>query len=335
MSRKKVTLITGANGEIGNALINYLSKSTDKLVISLDLQPMNNLSKVIQHFTGSILDKELIKHIDAEYEITEIYHLAAILSTKAEFSPIIANDVNVNGTLNLIDLAITQATMSNNPVKFFFPSSIAVYGINKKAYQAPIKEDEFLFPKTIYGMNKLYAEQLGVYFSNNYHEISNDFSEGLLDFRAIRFPGLISISTIPSGGTSDYLPEMLHAANNNTPYTCFVNKASQLPFMVMPDAIEAIIKLMSIEKNNLNHCIYNIAAFNPAVKEFYEKLNIYYPDFKMSYEINIKRQEMVDSWPSSVDCSRALYDWDWSPKHNFDSAFSHYFIPQLKSIPNV
>ena len=100
MSRKKVTLITGANGEIGNALINYLSKSTDKLVISLDLQPVNNLSKVIQHFTGSILDKELIKHIDAEYEITEIYHLAAILSTKAEFSPIIANDVNVNGTLN-------------------------------------------------------------------------------------------------------------------------------------------------------------------------------------------------------------------------------------------
>ena len=335
MSRKKVTLITGANGEIGTELINYFSKSTDKSIISLDLQPIKNSSKVDNHFTGSILDQELIKHIDAEYEINEIYHLAAILSTKAEFSPIVANDVNVNGTLNLINLAITQATMSNNPVKFFFPSSIAVYGIENKNYKPSIKEDEFLFPKTIYGMNKLYAEQLGCYFSKNYHEISKDFSKDLLDFRSIRFPGLISIATLPTGGTSDYLPEMLHAANNNNQYTCFVNEVSQLPFMVMPDAIEAIIKLMSVNKENLNHCIYNISAFNPTVKDFYKKLLIYYPNFNIEYKINTRRQNMVDGWPSNVDSSRALYDWDWTPKYNFDSAFSHYFIPQLKSIQNV
>lgn len=331
MSRKKVTLITGANGEIGTELINYFSKSTDKNIISLDLQPLNNSSKVQSHFTASILDKEILKHIDAEYEITEIYHLAAILSTKAEFSPIIANDVNVNGTLNLINLAINQATMSNNPVKFFFPSSIAVYGLEDKNYKKSVKENEFLFPKTMYGMNKLYSEQLGVYFENNYHEISKDFSKGLLDFRAIRFPGLISIVTLPTGGTSDYLPEMLHAANDNNLYTCFVNELAQLPFMVMPDAIEAIIKLMSIDKTNLNHSIYNISAFNPSVQEFYNKLVMYYPNFNITYDINNRRQDMVDGWPSNVDTSRAKYDWDWKPKYNFDSAFSHYFIPQLKS----
>ena len=181
-------------------------------------------------------------------------------------------------------------------------------------------------------MNKLYAEQLGVYFANNYHQISKDFSPGLLDFRAIRFPGLISVSTVPSGGTSDYLPEMLHAANNNKSYTCFVNANSQLPFMVMDDAIKAIIKLMAIEKVHLNHHIYNISAFNPTVEEFYKKLIIYYNNFNISYKINDRRQEMVDSWPSSVDCSRALYDWDWKPLYNFDVAFSEYFIPKLKSI---
>ena len=331
MSRKKVILITGSNGEIGKNLIDYFAKHQDKAIVSLDLQPTNNQNKVFNHITGSILDKELLENINADYEIDEIYHLAAILSTKAEFSPIIANDVNVNGTVNLIKLAIDQAVMSAKPVKFFFPSSIAIYGGINHGYNQPIKEEEFLNPKTIYGINKLYCEQLGVYFSKNYHRLSKDYHPGMLDFRSIRFPGLISISTNPSGGTSDYLPDMLHAAAKNKTYSCFVNSESQLPFMVMSDAIEATIKLMRTEKTNLKNYIYNISAFSPTVTEFLAKIKIYYKDFKITYDINEKRQNMIDGWPSIVDCSKALYDWDWQPKYNLDTAFSEYFIPHLKS----
>ena len=331
MSRKKIILITGANGEIGRNLIEYLSKTDSQIIVSLDLQPLQDVSKLHRHITGSILDKALIDDIHSEYEINTIYHLAAMLSTKSEFSPFNANQVNVNGTLNLIDLAIKQAIMKQSPIKFFFPSSVAVYGLNSKN-TSPIKEEDSLSPKTIYGMNKLYCEQLGVYFSNSYHRLAKDYSADLLDFRAIRFPGLISVTTSPSGGTSDYIPEMLHSvANGEKSYNCFVNSNTQLPFMIMPDAIDAIYKLMSVQKSYLKHQIYNISSFNPTVKEFYEKLLIYFNDFEITHDVDIERQKMVDSWPSEVDCSKALYDWGWESKYDLNSAFSEYFIPYLKS----
>ena len=140
MSRKKIILITGANGEIGRNLIEYLSKNESQTIVSLDLQPFEDVSKVHKHITGSILDKALIDDIHSEYEINTIYHLAAMLSTKSEFSPFNANQVNVNGTLNLINLAINQGVMRQSPIKFFFPSSIAVYGGLNSENITPIKE---------------------------------------------------------------------------------------------------------------------------------------------------------------------------------------------------
>ena len=331
MSRKQIILITGSNGEIGNNLIDYLAKTDSHNIISLDLQPLEDSSKVYKHITGSILDKAILNDINADYEITDIYHLAAMLSTKSEIDPFNANQVNVNGTLGLIDLAIKQGTMNKNSVKFFFPSSIAVYGMDKKS-SMPIKENEFLFPKTIYGMNKLYCEQLGIYFSNSYHQLTKDYNPEVLDFRSIRFPGLISVTTHPTGGTSDYIPEMLHAAaNDDKQYSCFVNEDTQLPFMIMPDAIEAIYKLMNAEKSYLKNQIYNISAFSPMVKEFHKKLSVYFENFKITYDVNPQRQKMVDGWPAEVDCSRALYDWNWKPKYDLNNAFSEYFIPYLKS----
>jgi len=331
MSRKQIILITGANGEIGKNLIDYLSNVGSNNIVTLDLQPLEETSKIYKHITGSILDHQIIDDINAEYEITVIYHLAAMLSTKSEYSPFNANQVNVNGTLNLIDLAIKQGVMSNSPIQFFFPSSIAVYGMDTHNPN-PIKEEEYLFPKTIYGMNKLYCEQLGVYFSNNYHRLTKDYSPGLLDFRSIRFPGLISITTHPTGGTSDYIPEMLHsAASRNQGYSCFVNKDTRLPFMIMPDAIDAIYKLMNVQKSYLKNQIYNISAFSPSVEEFHNKILNYFPNFSITYDVNDERQKMVDGWPSDVCCKRALYDWDWKPKYNLDNAFSEYFIPYLKS----
>ena len=331
MSRKKIILITGSNGEIGQNLIEHFSKSKSSSIVSLDLQPNLDQSKVHKHVVGSILDDAILDDINSEFEIEEIYHLAAMLSTKSEISPLIAHNINVNGTLKLIDLAIKQAIMNDSPIKFFFPSSIAIYG-NIKNPDISIKENEFLNPSTIYGMNKLYCEQLGIYFSTNYHHLTNDYKPGLLDFRSIRFPGIISMTTKPTGGTSDYLPEMLHSANNaQKAYKCFVGPNTRLPFMIMPDAIDAIIKLMNTQKLYLKNSTYNISAFNPTVQEFYDKLSIYFKDFNIKYDINQERQKMVDGWPSEVDCSNALQDWNWSPKYSLDDAFREYFIPFLKS----
>jgi len=331
MSRKQIILITGANGEMGKNLIAYLSKAGSENIVTLDLQPLEETSTFYRHITGSILNQQIIDDINADYEIKAIYHLAAMLSTKSEYDPFNANQVNVNGTLKLIDLAIKQGITTNKPIQFFFPSSIAVYGLNSSQAD-PIKESEYLFPKTIYGMNKLYCEQLGVYFSNNYHRLTKDYSPGLLDFRSIRFPGLISVTTQPTGGTSDYLPEMLHcAADNHTNYSCFVNKDTRLPFMIMPDAIDAIYKLMSVQKSYLKNQIYNISAFSPSVEEFHNKILNYYPNFNITYDVEPERQKMVDGWPSEVCCEQALYDWVWKPNYNLDNAFSEYFIPYLKS----
>jgi len=331
MSRKKIILITGSNGEIGKNLIDYFSKSKSSAIVSLDLQPNLDESKVHKHVVGSILDDTILDDISSEFEIEEIYHLAAMLSTKSEIAPLSAHNINVNGTLKLIDLAIKQAIMKNSPVKFFFPSSIAIYGDIKKT-DIPIKENEFLNPKTIYGMNKLYCEQLGIYFSKNYHHLTNDYKPDLLDFRSIRFPGIISVTTKPTGGTSDYLPEMLHAASDDKKtYECFVGPKTKLPFMIMPDAIDAICKLMNTQKSYLKNSIYNISAFSPSVEDFYNKLSIYFKDFNIKYDINEERQKMVDGWPSQVDCSNALHDWNWKAKYNLDDSFREYFIPFLKS----
>ena len=291
----------------------------------------HNLQKVDKHIVGSILDKKLMDDIYQEHKIDEVYHLAAMLSTKAEQSPITANEVNVNGTLNLIDLCIRQIHRNQNKIKFFFPSSIAVYGLDKKENH-PISENQNLNPKTIYGINKLYCEKLGNYFSQNNYLSNSGSDNNFFDFRAIRFPGLISVNTMPTGGTSDYLPEMLHSAAQKNNYECFVDSNSQLPFMVMPDAIQAIIKLMNCEKNNLTQSTYNISSFNPSVDDFYFEVKKYYTNFKISYNINKERQKMVNGWPSDIDTSKSFSDWLWSPKYNLEKSFSDYFIPKLEKI---
>ena len=331
MSIKKVILITGSSGEIGKNLIDYFSQMDSNYILSLDLNPIDNPKKVDKHIVGSILDKKLMDDIYQEHKIDEVYHLAAMLSTKAEQSPITANEVNVNGTLILIDLCIRQIHRNLNKIKFFFPSSIAVYGLDKKENH-PISENQNLNPKTIYGINKLYCEKLGNYYSQNNYLSNSGSDNNFFDFRAIRFPGLISVNTMPTGGTSDYLPEMLHSAAQKNNYECFVDSNSQLPFMVMPDAIQAIIKLMNCEKNNLTLSTYNISSFNPSVDDFYFEVKKYYTNFKISYNINKERQKMVNGWPSDIDTSKSFSDWLWSPKYNLEKSFSDYFIPQLEKI---
>ena len=333
--RKPVILITGANGEMGHGLIQGLSKNKNLDVLALDLEPLSKSIKphVLDGIQGDILDTKLLEMFNTEYEIREIYHLAALLSTRAEFSPLIAHDVNVNGTLNLLSLAMEQAQSQGQKVKFFFPSSIAVYGIKsvvEKQKAGAISESEYLSPQTMYGCNKLYCEQLGTYFSNNYQQLSANFKPGLLDFRSIRFPGLISAITMPTGGTSDFIPEMLHNAVQGISYNSFVDGNTGIPFMTMPDGIDAILKLMGASQENLTRNVYHISAFAPTAGEFKSKIETFFPNAEIGYEINEKRQNIVNSWPADVDDSKAKEDWNWNPKHDFENAMEEYLIPGVK-----
>src|SRR4051794_27271332 len=234
MSRFPSILITGASGEIGHALVDRLSGG-DRPVITLDLNPLapDLAKKVRQQFVGSILDTQLLERIIAEYEVDRVFHLAALLSTRSEFSPALAHKVNVEGALNMLEFAQKQGESHGRPVVFFYPSSIAAYGLpdlKAKAAAGKVKEDDFNFPTTMYGANKLYCEHLGRYYGLHYKQLAADPHSGKVDFRCLRFPGLISAVTVPSGGTSDYAPEMIHAAASGEAYACFVRPDTRIPF---------------------------------------------------------------------------------------------------------
>lgn len=335
--RKPAVLITGANGEIGKRLIEIIHKKISLPIVTLDLNTLENkiASMVTEEITGNILDVNLIDKLNGEYQFDTIYHLAALLSTRAEFSPMAAHDINVGGTLNLLNLAVDQGRSQGKAVQFFFPSSIAVYGlenIDEKTSSGAITENQFLNPITMYGCNKLYCEHLGNYYSKYFQRLEAEEHSIFIDFRSIRFPGIISSKTIPNGGTSDYIPEMLHAAAKNEKYQCFVSPNAQIPFITMPDAVQAIVSLMTAPIKNLRQPAYNIRAFAPTAEEFRKKIIKIFPNAIIEYNINKKRQNMVESWPSDTNDSAAQEDWCWKPKYNLEEALSDYLIPDLKNL---
>lgn len=338
MVRKPVVLITGAGGEMGHGLIHALSKSPTYDVLALDLKELDpELGRLCRAtLVGDILDKHLLERLVSEYEIHAIFHLAALLSTRSEFTPETAHEVNVTGTLNLLRLATEQARWHGQPVKFLFPSSIAAYGVatlEDKRKAGKVTEAQCLDPTTMYGCNKLYCEHLGRYFSRHYRQLAQG-EEALqnrrVDFRSIRFPGLISAFTVPSGGTSDYLPEMLHAAAQGHKYACFVRPDTRITFMAMPDAIDALLALMDAPKEKLTSHVYNISAFNPSAEEFATLVRTAFPGADITFAPDLRRQGIVDSWPEDVDDTRARADWGFSAKYDLKRAFEEYLLPNIR-----
>ena len=336
MTRKPAVLITGANGEIGHGLIASLAADGSRPIVTLDLTPLDpSLTRLVaREFTGSILDHVLLERMLAEFEVDLIFHLAALLSTRGEFTPVMAHQVNVEGTLQLLEFAQREGESHGRPVVFVYPSSIAAYGLpdlETRARAGAVKEDEWNLPTTMYGCNKLYCEQLGRYYARFYKQLAAERLAGRVDFRCVRFPGLISAVTLPAGGTSDYAPEMIHAAARGERYACFVRPETRIPFMAMPDAITALEALSAAPRERLTRTAYNVRAFNPSADEMRAIVLRAFPGADIRYQVDVKRQGIVDSWPADVDDGAARRDWGFAPRFDLESAFDDYLIPTIRS----
>jgi threonine 3-dehydrogenase len=311
--RKSVVLVTGAGGEIGHGLIERLAAGGRHDIVTLDVN--------------------LLERILSEFEVELVFHLAALLSTRGEFTPMTAHQVNVEGTLHLLEFAQKEGESHGRPVVFMYPSSIATYGfpdLEAKARAGRVKEDESNTPITMYGCNKLYCEHLGRYYSRHYKQLAAETHSGRLDFRCVRFPGLISPKTLPSGGTSDYAPEMLHAAAQGQPYACFVRPDTRIPFMAMPDAVAALLALAAAPREKLSRTVYNVGAFNPSAEELRTLVLAAFPGTEITFAPDKKRQLIVDSWPTDVDDSAARRDFGFAPLYERERAFSEYLLPTIR-----
>jgi nucleoside-diphosphate-sugar epimerase len=331
--RLSATLVTGAGGEIGHGLIARLA-AMGRTVITVDIAPLEpELARLVtREFTGSVTDLSLLERLLAQFDIDRVFHLAALLSTRSEFTPRTAHEVNVDGTLNLLEFAQREGESHGRAVVLVYPSSIAAYGlpdVETKSRAAPVREDQWNRPRTMYGCNKLYCEHLGRYYARYYKQLAADVT-ARVDFRCLRFPGLVSAETTPSGGTSDYASEMIHAAAQGVPYDCFVRPDTRIPLMAMPDAIDALLRLADEAPERLTQSAYNVAGFDASAEEIRAIVMRAFPGGSIGWAVDAKRQRIVDSWPARVDDTAARQDWGFAPAYDLQRAFADYLIPRIR-----
>ncbi len=320
----EITLITGASGEIGTALVRRLAATPGQQVLTSDIRPLpetNGLPAHLGHIRGDILEGDVWKQALA-LRPRCIIHLAALLSTRAESAPVLAHRVNVEGSVRALETAAALA--AKGPVRFLFPSSIAVYGMpspETKDEAEPVPEDCFLRPITLYGAQKLYIEHLGAALEREHPN---------LDFRAVRFPGLLSADTLPSGGTSDWAPEMIHAAARGNPFACFVGPDARLPFCTMPTAVEGLLRLAAADKSRLGRTAYNFGGPSLSAQEVARRVRQDFPGLEHRFEPDPVRDRIVASWPAAVDDGAARRDFGWQPDEDAETLFSGYLIPKIR-----
>ncbi len=327
---KSVALVTGAGGEMGHLLLPALqARGHEVVAVDLAALPPESASSCLETHQASVLDVEAIRALVSHHHPEIVFHLAAVLSTKAEREPDLAYDVNLAGTAALLRLCRDDARATGRSVRFLFPSSIAVYGLPDRAVKeaaGAVREEEWTNPSGLYGITKLQCEMLGTYWSRR---ASRDRVPGV-DFRSLRFPGLISSETLPSGGTTDYAPEMLHAAAQGKPYVCFVRPDTRLPFMTMRDGVEAFVALSSTAGPEMESRVFNVRSFSASAEEIQDAVLMHYPDARISFEPVAARQAIVDSWPQDVDDARARREWGFCPRFGLAESLREDFVPALQ-----
>ena len=294
-------LIIGACGQIGTELTKTLRVTYGvENVIASDIRKLNNdvVNDGIFEVVNA-LDYNQIEHLIEQYNITDVYLMAALLSATAEKNPAFAWDLNMNSLFHVLNLA-----KANKIKKVFWPSSIAVFGPTTPREDTP--QYTIMEPSTVYGISK----QAGERWCEYYHNIFG------VDVRSIRYPGLISWSTPPGGGTTDYAVDIYHKALSDGKYECFLSSETKMPMMYMDDAIRATVSIMQAEADQIKiRSSYNLAAISFTPTEIAAEIKKHIPDFEITYAPDF-RQQIADSWPASIDDSRAREDWGW--KHHFD-----------------
>jgi nucleoside-diphosphate-sugar epimerase len=313
-------LVTGALGQLGTELIFELQRifGTENIIAS-DLHPPLSMGFDGRFIEMDVLDKPLLMHVVSKYKITQIYHLAAILSANAEKSPQLAWRINMDGLMNVLEVA-RELKID----KVFWPSSIAVFGPDTPKQNTP--QNTIMNPDTIYGVTKVAGEKLCAYYFKKYG----------VDVRSLRYPGLIGYKSLPGGGTTDYAVEIYHEALKVGEFTCPLSEDAMLPMMFMPDAVRATIELMYADRERLTvDSSYNLAGISFTPKEIARSIRESIPDFKIHYKPDF-RQKIAASWPDSIDDSVAQKDWKWKVAYDLDlmteEMICHLRVKQLVKI---
>ena len=290
-------LVTGACGQLGSEITPALVEKYGKdAVIATDIRDTGLPGVHYQKL--DVLDYEAIETVIKDHQITQIYHLAAILSARAEQNPAQSWDINMKSLLNVLDLGV-----KHNIEKIFWPSSIAVFGPNSPKSDTP--QDTVMDPNTVYGISKLAGERWLDYYWQKFG----------LDVRSIRYPGIISYKTLPGGGTTDYAVDIYFKANEGVSYDCFLSENTPLPMMFIDDAVRGTIELMEAPKEKIKvRSSYNLSAMSFTPIEVYNEIKKHKPDFTISYTPDF-RQKIADSWPGSIEDAPARADWGW--KHQY------------------
>ncbi|WP_336517485.1 NAD-dependent epimerase/dehydratase family protein [Pollutibacter soli] len=304
---KDKILVIGASGQIGVELTLALRNIYGGAnVVASDLREQNPLLEGTGPYVSlDVMNKEMLHVQVIRQNITQIYLLAAILSATGEKNPPLAWHLNMQGLLNVLDIAREEKLR-----KVYWPSSIAVFGPTSPRVMCP--QQTIIEPTTVYGISK-YA---GEFWCNYFHQRYD------VDVRSLRYPGLISYKSSPGGGTTDYAVEIFHEALEEKKYTSFLKKDTYLPMMYMPDAIRATIELMEAPADKLTvRTSYNVGAISFSPEEIGAEIKKHIPEFELSYEPDY-RQKIADSWPQSIDDSVARKDWGWKPQYDLSSMTS-------------
>lgn len=299
-------LVTGALGQIGTEMVPFLRRlyGTNKVIASAR-RIEEGSEKIVEAGPFELLDvtnRDSIAAITKGHRVNSIYHLASLLSATGEDNPQSLWEVNMNGLINILEVARAYNC------SIFFPSSIAVFGPDSPKDKTP--QDTVTRPTSIYGISKISGELLCDYYHKKYG----------MDIRGLRYPGVISSAALPGGGTTDYAVHIFYDAIRHGKYTCFLKESSSIDVIYMPDALEGAFKLMEADPGKLRHRnAYNVSAITVTPRELSAEIKKHIPDFKIDYNIDPVRQAIADSWPNSLDDSAARAEWGWDPQYDLET----------------